>query len=233
MRILNEYSTRAIVYAALGGFLTITAPVTVQGQVPAPMPCITAANFLTINTGTRTDLFLASSCIVRCDNAVRTLIGALRIAMPNSLRDTTVQQAAWLLSDRRMLDSVTALSRDPSVTVERRTVALALLTHYADSLASLWPGGLNDPVGTVIATRIEGGYLPGGVPLTATDQSTALQSIAWMREHESDPTLKSLAQRAYDQLVFRRSQWHLGAPRQKQNRKTRGRVYAGSQAIAA
>ena len=184
MRILNECATRtarAVVCAALAGLFSIAAPIMVRAQLPAPMPCTTAANFLTTNTGTRTDILLASSRIVRCDNAVRTLIAALRTATPNSVRDTTLQHAAWLLSDRRMLDSVTALSQDAHVTVERRTVALALLTHYADSLASLMPGGLNDPVGIVIATRIEGGYVPGGVPLTAADQSTALTRIGWMR----------------------------------------------------
>jgi hypothetical protein len=102
-----------------------------------------------------------------------------------------------------MLDSVTALSKDLHVTVERRTVALGLLTHYADSLASLLPRGLSDPMEIVIAHRVEGGYVLGGVPLTAEDQVKALQGIGSMSEHEPDSTLKSLARHAYAQLVAR------------------------------
>jgi hypothetical protein len=169
------------------------------------MTCEQARNYLK-QGGERTNVVVASRRIVACgDLAPTTLIAALRIAPPGSARDSVTQEAAWYLSDRRLLDSTIALSRDLHVTGERRGVALALLTHYADSLAYLVPGGLADSSGMVIATLQHGSYVASSYSLTATDQSRALDAIAWIAANEREAGIKALAQAAYSILLRRRS----------------------------
>jgi hypothetical protein len=192
-------------YVALVGVSAIfAAPFKARAQ-SISMTCDQAKNHLVGTGGSRTNIVLASRRIVRCGNmAPTTLMSAIRGAAPGTVRDSVTKEAAWYLSDRRLLDSVIVLSRDGGVTAARRLLALELLTHYADSLAALLPGALSDPSNIVIAHRIHGGYIPGNMPLTPADQARALDAIDWLGRNESDANVRTLAQRAHHQLLIRR-----------------------------
>jgi hypothetical protein len=209
MRLLGECGwriTRSVGYAVLVGVSVAACPEPAGAQPPVPMACDVARGWLVQNDGSRTNILVASRRIVTCgDIAPATLMAALRNATAGSVRDTVAREAAWLLSDRRLLDSAIALSRDAQVPASRRLVALELLTHYADSLAALLPGSIDDPSNIVIAHRMHGGYIPGIMPLTSADQTRALDAIDWMGGNESDATVRGLAQRAHHQLLIRRA----------------------------
>jgi hypothetical protein len=169
------------------------------------MPCVTARNLLLEDGGSHDYVDIASVRIMNCgDIAPTTLIATLRNATPDSQRDSAAQYAAWALSDRRLFDSVIVLSRCAQVTAARRQVALDLLVHYADSLASLAPGGLSDPIGLVISHRIHGFYIPSSDPLDAGDQDRALAAIWRLAREEPDGRLRRLAKLAAEQLELRR-----------------------------
>ena len=190
---------------ALAAVLILAASISARAQ-GIPMTCDQARSYLVDNGGSRTNVVIASRKIVGCgDMAPTTLVAAIRTATPGSVRDSMAQQAAWILSDRRLLDSVIVLSRSAQVTAARRTVALELLTHYADSLAALLPEALSDPMNIVIAHRIHGGYVTGSMPLTSADQVRALDAIDWIGRNESDSTVRTLAKRAHHQLSIRRA----------------------------
>ena len=129
----------------------------------------------------------------------------LRETPAGSLRDTVARRSAWYLSDRRMLDSVIALSADTAVDVARRTMALGLLTHYADSLASLLPGVQHDALPIVIAHEMHGRYIAGSLPMRSADHDRALDAIKRVARDEQDPELRLLAKLAAEQLTLRRS----------------------------
>ena len=192
--------------------LIVAVPGSTRAQPSFPMSCDQARHYLIVEGASRTNIVLASRRIVTCgDMAPTTLMATIRSASPGTVRDTVAKEAAWLLSDRRLLDSVIALSRDLRVGVARRTVALELLTHYADGKASLLPGLQHDPMPLVIAHRMHGDYFSGNAPMDAKDQDRALAAIRQVGLDEPDDDLRLLAKLAAEQLGLRRRH-HLPPP---------------------
>ena len=169
------------------------------------MSCEQARNLLVKDGGSRTEILLASGRMVHCgDMAPTTFVVVLRTATRGSVRDSVVKHVAWLLSDRRLLDSVIALSRESGIGVAGRTMALGLLTHYADMHASLLPGLQHEPMPLVIAHEMHGDYILGSVPMDAADQDRAFAAIWHVARNEPDHNLRLLARRAAEQLGLRR-----------------------------
>ena len=172
----------------------------------ATMTCGAAQDLLLENGGTAANIVWASRTIIRCgDVAPTTLIAALRKVAVNSLRDSVVQEAAWRLSDRRLVDSVIAYSKQSQQSVGRRTVGLKLLTHYVDPMAALHPAGANEPMKIVLVTVTHGAPVLGNEPIASADKLRALDAIRWMSTNDPDAGIRAVATLAAKELDYRRA----------------------------
>jgi hypothetical protein len=172
----------------------------------ATMTCGAAQDLLLKSGGSAANIVWASRTIIRCgDIAPTTLIAALRKVAVNSLRDSVVQEAAWRLSDRRLVDSVIAYSKQSQQSVARRTLGLKLLTHYVDPMASLHPAGANEPMKIVLVTVPHGAPVLGNAPIASADQLRALDAIRWMSTNDPDAGIRAIATLAAKELDYRRA----------------------------
>jgi hypothetical protein len=168
------------------------------------MSCSTAQDLLLKNGGSANNVRWAGATIVRCgDAAPSTLIKAIRTVPLNSLRDSVVERAAWILADRRLVDSVIALGKDPQQSINRRTLALKLLTRYSIHSASLIPEAVNDHPPIVIATVEHSEAVAGNVPLDDAASGRALEAMRWISLNDSDAGVRTLAGLAVKQLATR------------------------------
>jgi hypothetical protein len=99
--------------------------------MPAPavaqqMTCAQALT-ATAHTGyTRDQIAEAWNVLVGCgDAAPPAIAAAIRSAPLNSAKDTLALLAAWSLADRRLVDSIIVLAKDPSQNVTHGVCSLA------------------------------------------------------------------------------------------------------------
>jgi hypothetical protein len=183
---------------------TMLAVNSADAQSNLTMSCETARNVLLATTGEPDNIRLAGATIVRCgDLAPKTLIAAIRNVAVGSLRDSVAQDAAWILSDRRLVDSVIALGKSPQTSGPRRRVAIKLLTHYVDPSARLRPLGAGQPMQLVIGTVNHPELVIGNVPIIPEAQDRALNALRWMATNDPGVETKTLARLAAEQLTLR------------------------------
>jgi len=177
------------------------APVAAQGS----MTCTQAKNTLTANNPKRADLFRAASHIFACLNdAPGAIATGLRRAPAGSVRDTVLNQAAYLLFDRDLVDSVRVLALDQSQALAKRLGYLQLLTRYVSpgtgiDLTAATSGKLMALAG---AGGGQGG-VPGVKPMDIATRDRAIDTMYSMKLNESDAGLRALANMVYHELYYR------------------------------
>ena len=166
--------------------------------IDARAQSITCAQAVTLlSTGgspTRTQLAGASSRILECgDTAPGAIVAALRLAAPNTVRDTMAMGDAWALLDRRLSDSVIALAKDPHQTVTRRVFYLSLLARYVAPTVGVDPTGARKMNATVLVTVLHPGVVAGNLPMDVAARDRARAGIAWMATNDPSLDIRRLA----------------------------------------
>ncbi len=147
------------------------------------------------------DLRWASAIILSCgDDAADAIGDALLNAPVGSTADTIAFNAAWELSDKRLLESVRGIARNTTLPMERRRQAVALLTRYAEPSTSLILKALTGDFPFVLASVSDSDPSQGAQPLTSADRLLALETMRIVGSTDPDPALRRLATLAAEQL---------------------------------
>ncbi len=196
---LSEIKRWAAAVAVASAF-ACPAPLVAQGS----MTCNQAKAILVADTSQRADMFRAASRILGCPgDAPGAIATGLRGATAGSMKDTVLAQDAYILFDRRLVDSVRALAVDQSQALAKRQRYLLLLTRYIS------PGTGIDftaaSTGKLMALSASGGRegLTGLQPIDGSARERALASIYSMYQNDSDAGLRALASMVYHELYYR------------------------------
>jgi hypothetical protein len=168
------------------------------------MTCNQAKAILVANNSQRADMFGAASRILGClDDAPGAVATGLRRATAGSMQDTVLTEDAYILFDRRLVDSVRALAVDQSQILAKRQSYLLLLTRYIS------PGTGIDftaaSTGKLMTLSASGGRegVTGAEPIDGAARERALASMYSMKLNDSDAGLRALAGMVYDELSHR------------------------------
>jgi len=168
------------------------------------MTCNQAKVILVADTSQRADMFRAASRILGClGDAPGAIATGLRGAAAGSMQDTALTQDAYLLFDRRLVDSVRVLAVDQSQALSKRQGYLLLLTRYIS------PGTGIDftaaSTGKLMALSGSGGRegVTGSQPIDGSARERALSSIYAMKQNDSEAGLRALASMVYHELDSR------------------------------
>ncbi|HEX7981528.1 MAG TPA: hypothetical protein VF461_23150 [Gemmatimonadaceae bacterium] len=134
------------------------------------------------------------------DRAPEVITALLRRARTGSVRDTLANLGAYVFRDGRLVDSVSALSRDSAQSTERRTRYLELLASYVDCHAAVddYPGWQNRLLILAATTGQCGAHYEQ--PLPRDVRARAHAAITWMGAHDPDAQLRELSRRVAEQI---------------------------------
>jgi hypothetical protein len=176
------------------------APVSIAAQTPT---CAQAQTTVNSNEGySRDQIAMAWYVMVTCgDAAPAAIVSAIRRATLNTGRDTLALLAAWSLADRRLVDSIIVLAKDPSQVNARRWQYLGLLTRYYDpsltlDLSARGPGG-----GIALAVATDAKTWGGNQPIDQAARDRAKAAIAWMGANDPSLELRRMAALVAQQLA--------------------------------
>jgi hypothetical protein len=190
---LSKLSCVVVVAAATGLWSTPA-----RGQVPT---CAQAQAILSTNgVYSRAQIANAWPVMIKCgDPAPPTIILALRQANANSARDTLAIDAAWALADRRLVDSIIVLAKDPTQLIARRSKYLALLTRDVNPDVAFTLG----PSGSVrLATMGDVTPVTGNQPIDQPARNRSSAAIAWMSANDSNGDIRRWAAAIAKQLTW-------------------------------
>jgi len=166
-------------------------PSELRAQIPT---CAQAKSTVLAEGQTRSQLQQAWSVIVKCgDDAPPTIVKALRLAVPFTVKDTLARHAAWTLADRRLTDSVIFLAKDAAQSSGRRKELMRLLAHYYNPVVTLYPLSASDSNSSVLRYLLDAEPLEGNQPMVQSDRDRALSAIVWMKTNDPSLEVRKLA----------------------------------------
>jgi hypothetical protein len=109
---------------------------------------------------------------------------------------------AWAYSDRRLADTVRVRAVDGNQPTARRTQFLGLLVRYAAPTQGVDVTAVSAGRRTALVGAADEAGIAGPQPMTVTDRSRVRSTIDSMAEHDTDPTLRQLANMVRAELVY-------------------------------
>jgi len=193
-------STRWAATVVLASALVYPAPLAAQS-----ITCDQARKTLLAANSKRAALFSAGSHMLGClSEAPGTIASGLRRATPGTVQDTVLQQGAYLLNDRRLVDSVRALAVDQSQALARRRLYLQLLTRYISPGTSIDMSAASAEKLLALVGSGDEESVTGAQPIDEAARVRALGTIYSMKQSDSDTGLRTLANMVYHELYRRR-----------------------------
>jgi len=165
--------------------------------------CEKARSILAETRPTREQSSWAYGRIVVCgDLAPNAIASGLLNASAGSPADSFAFNAAWSLSDRRLLEAVRLLARNTSTPAAKRMDAIVLLGRYVSPEQFLRPEGVDDSFGMVVGIISDGEPFSGTEPITFADRVRAMDTIRRVGVNDPNRRVRRFAKLAAQQLNF-------------------------------
>jgi hypothetical protein len=110
--------------------------------------------------------------------------------------------AAWSLADRRLVDSIIVLSKDPSQATSRRLQFLGFLTRYVNPHVVIDNNARGPGGGLALVELTDAIPFVGNQPIDQPASDRAYAAIVWMSTNDPNAETRRLAAAVAQQLKW-------------------------------